>query len=512
PDELTEDELSGGHDVLVVPGRARPGTAGAAATETSWLLAATAQRLASGQARLWCVTQGVRQGADEAALAHASAWGVGRIIGGEHPEIWGGVVDVGDSPEDVPALLDVLRTVRGEDVVAIHDGEPLVPRLLALDGEPSGRLRGCQPDGTYLVTGGLGVLGLRVAQWLADRGARRIVLAGRHGLPPRDTWDTETDPETVARLEAVRSLERLGVTVVAVAVDIADHDEAARLLSPAALGLPPFRGVVHAAGVLDNRALRTLDEESLRTVLRPKVDGGLTLHRLFPPGSVDFFALFSSSGYLLGLPGQASYAAANAFLDALAAHRRAAGDRGATSFGWTSWRGLGMSTSSAIIDVELAARGTADIALADAFAAWEVVEQHDLGYAAVLRTVPLGPGDLRLPVLSALPEDTTPDSGEQEQDEPWAGLTGPELVAVLTGEIRAQVSAETQLPAAEVDPRRPLVEMGLDSVMTVRIRRGLERRFGLQLPSTLFWDRPTVEAVVELLAERLTPAELEQAA
>jgi 6-methylsalicylic acid synthase len=513
PDELTEDELAGGHDVLVVPGRARPGTTASAAAETSWLLAATAQRLASGQARLWCVTQGVRRGADEAALAHASAWGVGRIIGGEHPEVWGGVVDVGDSPEDVPALLEVLRTVRGEDVVAIHDGEPLVPRLLPLEGEASGRLRGCQPDGTYLVTGGLGVLGLRVAQWLADRGARRIVLAGRTALPPRDTWDTATDPATVTRLDAVRSLERLGVTVVSVAVDIADHDEAARLLSPAALGLPPFRGVVHAAGVLDNQALRTLDEESLRTVLRPKVDGGLTLHKLFPPGSVDFFALFSSSGYLLGLPGQASYAAANAFLDALAAHRRAAGDRGTTSFGWTSWRGLGMSTSSAIIDVELAARGTADIALADAFAAWELVEQHDLGYAAVLRTVPLGPGDLRLPVLSALPEDTPQDSGgEAEQEQPWAGLTGPELVAVLTAEIRDQVSAETQLPAAEVDPRRPLVEMGLDSVMTVRIRRGLERRFGLQLPSTLFWDRPTVEAVVELLAERLTPAELEQAA
>ncbi|MEV7097669.1 type I polyketide synthase [Amycolatopsis sp. NPDC051045] len=512
PDELTEDELTGEYDILVVPGRARPATVASAAAEASWLLSATAQRLASTQARLWCVTQGVRSGADEAALAHASTWGVGRIVGGEHPEIWGGVVDVGDSPEDVPALLDVLTTARGEDVVAIRDGEPLVPRLLPLEGEPAGRARGCQPDGTYLVTGGLGVLGLRVAQWLADRGARRIVLAGRQGLPPRDTWDTVTDPEAKAKLDAVRSLERLGVTVVPVAVDIADHAEAARLLAPAALGLPPVRGVVHAAGVLDNRELRTLDEESLRTVLRPKVDGGLTLHRLYPPGSVDFFALFSSSGYLLGLPGQASYAAANAFLDALAAHRRAAGDTGTTSFGWTSWRGLGMSTSSEIIDVELAARGTADIAPADAFAAWELIERHDLGYAAVLRTVPLGPGDRRLPLLSALPEDTTGQDGEPEHDEPWAGLTGAELTAVLTAEIRDQVSAETKLPAAEVDPRRPLVEMGLDSVMTVRIRRGLERRFGLQLPSTLFWDRPTVEAVAELLAERLDPAELEQAA
>ncbi|MEV4054565.1 type I polyketide synthase [Amycolatopsis sp. NPDC049688] len=512
PEELTDDELTGEHDVLVVPGRARPATVASAAAEASWLLSATAQRLASTQARLWCVTQGVRSAVDAAALAHASAWGVGRIVGGEHPEIWGGVVDVGNSPEDVPALLDVLTTARGEDVVAIRDGEALVPRLLPLDGEPSGRARGCQPDGTYLVTGGLGVLGLRVAQWLADRGARRIVLAGRHGLPPRDTWDSVTDPAEKAKLDAVRSLERLGVTVVPVAVDIADHDEAARLLAPAALGLPPVRGVVHAAGVLDNRELRTLDEESLRTVLRPKVDGGLTLHRLYPPGSVDFFALFSSSGYLLGLPGQASYAAANAFLDALAAHRRAAGDTGTTSFGWTSWRGLGMSTSSEIIDVELAARGTADIAPADAFAAWELIERHELGYAAVLRSVPLGPGDRQLPLLSALPEETGGQDGEAEHDEPWAGLTGPELTAVLTAEIRDQVSAETKLPADEVDPRRPLVEMGLDSVMTVRIRRGLERRFGLQLPSTLFWDRPTVEAVAELLTERLDPAELEQAA
>ncbi len=517
PGELVAADLTDEHDVLVVPGRSRLATAGAATADASWLLTATAQRLADGTAsapaRLWCVTQGVRHAADDAALAHGSVWGVGRIIGGEHPDIWGGVIDVGGSPEDVPALLDVLTTVRGEDVVAISDGEVLVPRLLRLDGEPEEAAgpRGCRPDGTYLVTGGLGGLGLRVAQWLADRGARRIVLAGRTGLPPRDTWDAVTDEETVARLDAVRALERLGVTVVPVAVDVADHDEAARLLSPAALGLPPFLGVVHAAGVLDNRTLRTVDEQSLRTVLRPKVDGALTLHRLFPPGSLDFFALFSSSGYLLGLPGQTSYAAANAVLDTLAAHRRAAGDRGTTSFGWTSWRGLGMSTSSEVIDMELAARGTADIGVTDAFAAWDLVERHGLGSAAVLRTVPLAPGERRPPVLTALPEDTA-KAETAEQDRPWDGLTGPELLAALSDEIRGQVAAETKLAVADVDPRRPLVEMGLDSVMTVRIRRGLERRFGLQLPATLFWDRPTVDAVVELLADRIAPEEWEQAA
>lgn len=270
---------------------------------------------------------------------------------------------------------------------------------------------------------------------------------------------------------------------------------------------------MHAAGVLDNRTLRTLDETSLRMVLRPKVDGALTLHALYPPGSVDFFVLFSSSGYLLGLPGQASYAAGNAFLDALAAHRRAAGDRGATAFGWTSWRGLGMSTSSEVIDIELAARGTADIGVTDAFGAWELAERYDLGYAAVLRTIPLEPGERRLPLLSELPADTPAGDAVAERTEPWAGLSGAELLDVLAEEIGTQVAAETKLALAEVDPRRPLIEMGLDSVMTVRIRRGLERRFGLQLPATLFWDRPTIVAVAELLAERLAPGEdLEQAA
>ncbi len=513
PDDLRETELTNDHTVLVVPPLGVPGGVGEAAARASWLLARTAQRLAStglvstglvSPARLWCVTQGVRESVDERALGHSSLWGLGRIIGGEHPELWGGIVDIGQSPESVPGLIEVLRTVRGEDVVVVRDGEPVVPRLHQLDGEPVRSPMRCQPDGTYLITGGLGALGLEVAHWLADRGMRRIVLAGRRALPPRDVWDDLTDPAKQAQVESIRSLERLGVTVVTVAVDIADAEVTAKLLSPAALGLPPIRGVVHAAGVLDNRTLSTLDEESLRTVLRPKVNGALVLHNLFPPGSVDFFVLFSSCGQLLGLPGQASYAAGNAFLDALAAHRRAAGDTATMSFGWTSWRGLGMSTSSAAIDVELAARGTANVSPAEAFGAWELTERYDLDYAAVLRTIPQEPGERRPPLLSALPTDSPTEEAVAElAASSWIGLEGPELREFLTEEIRRQVAAETKLAVAEVDRRRPLVEMGIDSVMTARIRRGLERRFRLPLPATLFWDRPTIDAVASLLAKHL---------
>ncbi|MFC5183320.1 type I polyketide synthase [Actinomadura harenae] len=509
PEDLRDAELAGGHTVVVVPPLGPSSDTDEAAVGAAWLLARTARRLAdsglAAPARLWCATQGVRESDEERSLGHSALWGLGRIIGGEHPEFWGGVVDIGGSPRDVPALVDIVASPPGDDVVVVRDGEPSVARLRLLEGDPVRPPLTCRPDGTYLITGGLGTLGLEVARWLADRGARRLVLVGRRSLPPRDTWQDLTEPAEAARVDAILEMERLGVTVATVALDIADAEAARKLLSPAALGLPPIRGVVHAAGVLDDRTLRSLDEESLRTVMRPKVKGALVLHELFPPGTLDHFVLFSSCGQLLGLPGQAAYAAGNAFLDALAAHRRAAGDTATTSFGWTSWRGLGMSTSSAVIDAELAARGTSDISATEAFSAWWLAGRHALSYAAVLRTIPLGPGDRRPPLLSELDDAPPEPSGTAADASPWEGLDPDALHDFLVEEVRRQVAEETRLSVDDVDADRPVAEMGVDSVMTVRIRRGIERRFRVPLPATLFWDRPTVEAVARLLAELLGP-------
>jgi 6-methylsalicylic acid synthase len=505
PEALPEGVLGREHTLLVVPAA---GASGDAAAEGAWLLARTAQRVAATgetkSARVWCLTEGVRESADAESLGHSSVWGVGRVIGGEHPDLWGGTVDIGQSEEDIQGLVDVLRTIRGEDVVVVRDGAAEVARLRRIEGQPTRQRLEGRPHATYLVTGGLGTLGLEIAHWLADRGARRIVLAGRRGLPPRARWAELTDEAEIAAVDSVVALERLGVTVFPVAVDVSDAGDVAAKLSPDALGLPPFRGVVHAAGVLDDRTLGRLDEASLRHVMRPKTEGALNLHRLFPPGSLDFFVLFSSCGQLLGLPGQASYAAGNAFLDGLAAHRRAAGDTGAASYAWTSWRGLGMSTSTAVIDAELAARGTADISATEAFGAWDLATRHDLGYAVMLRTLPAEPGVRKLALLSELPEEAAAGATAADLvDIPWAGLTGAELTTAVTDEIRKQVATETGLTPSEVDTRRPLIEMGLDSVMTVRIRRGLERRFRFPLPATLFWDRPTIDAVASLLTERM---------
>ncbi|MEU1176827.1 beta-ketoacyl synthase N-terminal-like domain-containing protein [Streptomyces sp. NPDC005820] len=519
--------LSPGTAVIVVPGGTpEVGDVPVAATEGAWLMTQAVRRLASTapslRLSLWCVTRGVREARTPNALADAPLWGLGRVVGGEHPELWGGVLDLPEqpTPETWTALAEAVRALPGEDVIALpggavnappgtHASPPRgsgaeVPRLVPVEREPVRPALACRPDGTYLITGGLGVLGLEVAAWLAGRGARRLVLASRHGLPPRQSWAAQTDPRVLRRIDAVRALESLGVGVHVVAVDVGDPAALASALAPEALDLPPIRGVVHAAGVLDDRLVSAVDEESLARVMRPKVEGALALHQLFPPGSVDFFTLFSSCGQLLGITGQGSYASGNAFLDALAAHRAAQGDAGTVSIAWTSWRGLGMSTSSQVIDAELAARGTADISAAEAFRSWEFISRHAAPYFVVLRGNRAEAPLVRVPLLEELAA-RTPDSASEEGTQPaWASLPPQELVALVEAEVRESVAAELKWSPSELDARRPLMEMGLDSVMALVIRRRLEKRFRLALPTTLLWDHPTMAAIAGYLAERLT--------
>ncbi|MFC5059914.1 type I polyketide synthase [Saccharothrix xinjiangensis] len=483
-------------DVLVLPA-AEPGTTVPdAAASAVWLATRTAQRLAEqdGPARLWLLTAGAREAADGPAAAQSALWGLGRVIAVEHEELWGGTVDLpAREPErEAGALLALLRSGGGEDVVAVRGGACSAARVAPVDREPTGAPLTCAPDATYLVTGGLGALGAEVARWLAGRGARRIVLAGRRGLPARSTWDGPLEAGERLAVDRVRELEALGVTVRVVAVDIADAVAAA--FDPDALGLPPVRGVVHAAGVLDNRMVRSVDEASVRAVLRPKVDGAWVLHELFPEGTLDFLVLFSSCGHLLGMPGQATYGAANAFLDGLAALRA-----DTTSLGWTSWRGRGMAVDDAV-DRELAARGVGDIPPAVAFEVWDLLSRTGPGHYPVLAAA--GTGSVAVPVLAEL----TAPKPEAEPDESFGGLSEDELRERLLVEVGSQIAGEMRMAASALDPRRSLVEQGLDSVMTIVVRRRLEQRFGHKLPSTLLWHRPSVTAIADHLVEALSPA------
>lgn len=518
--DLGADLLSTASAIVVAPSLIREGEDLENATErATWTLIRTTQRIAELVAiardtlappRIWCLTRGVRDASDEASVAHGPLWGVSRIIAGEHPELWGGVIDVdGIGTGTAERLIGLLRDRAGdEDVISMTGERTAVARLTTIQRPSDGPGLQCRPTGTYLITGGLGALGLEVARHLADRGARRILLAGRRGLPPRAEWDRVEDARVRNQIQSVLALEALGVTVGVVTVDITDAASVAEALDTTAHGLPPIRGVVHAAGVVNDALVDKVDRDGLREVLGPKVNGTLVLHRQFPPGTLDFLVLFSSCGQFARLTGQTNYAAGNSFLDALAVHRNAGGHAETTSIGWTSWRGLGMSEEIGATMFEANARGLEAVTPAEAFRAWAFADRFHTPYQAILRVLPLPAHTPRLPMFRDL------DAIDANLDEVDAasGFTvdwsSPDAAHErVTGDVREQVAAELNLAPEDIDLRRPLVELGVDSVMTVGLRVRLSRRYGLDLPPTILWAKPTVGALSAHVLESLRPDE-----
>lgn len=315
-------------------------------------------------------------------------------------------------------------------------------------------------------------------------------------MPPRAEW---TDDDR--RVVAVRALEAAGVTVTTLAADVADPADTTAALNR--LNLPPIRGVVHAAGTVHSAMTHRLGAAETHAVLRPKVAGARVLHELFPPGSTDFFVLFSSAGPLLGLPGQAAYAAANSYLDALAAHRRLAGHTESVSIAWTSWRGMGMATAANATDMELAARGTADIDPDAALRAFDrIVADPTSALVTVLSLVRGHTG----PRPALLAELAGTDSAQPAEVPDWVGLTGGELADYLLGEVRERVAVVLGVRASSIGVHRPLTEAGVDSLLAAAVRVALERDLGLALPATLLWNHPTVADIAGFLAGVLESA------
>ncbi|MGI8306431.1 type I polyketide synthase [Saccharopolyspora hattusasensis] len=496
---------AGPRPAVIVPAS----TAGNGPVEAAQQSITTALKVLSGLktanvpgARLWFLTDGVRDSGAESAPAQLPLWGLGRVLEGEHPELWGGVLDVrqqhgGAAAPDVALALSAKP---GESVLAHHAKSWTVPRLVPF--EPESRRDDdlvCRPDASYLVTGGLGALGVATARWLVGRGARRLVLITRTPLPPRSRWDEAWDKTTEERVRAVRALEALGAVVRVVACDIADVAAVSSALSVDALGFPEIHGVVHAAGVLDSRMAVDVDGESVRTVLSPKARGAWVLHELFPPGTLDFFALFSSCGQLLGLPGQATYAAANSFLDGLAQLRRAKGCQGTTSWAWTSWQGMGMGDNR-YVDAELAAQGIGTLTTDEAFAAWQGSARRAGAYVAVLPVVPTGDPSIRRAVLSELSTEADGAAPTRSDEQLLMATVSPEerRRAVLAF-VRKQVGTELGMAAEEIAPDTPFGDYGMDSVMSTALARRLGTALERRLPPSLLITCPTINDVIEYL-------------
>lgn len=442
------------------------------------------------KARLWVLTRNVHEGTD---IEQAPLWGLSRVAAAEHPQLWGGVLDLFEELSEPHLPVPALSSLTGHGVVVVRDGIAYTARLAS--APCVGESMHCSPGGTYLITGGTGALGRQMAHRLVDLGARRLVLVSRSGMPDRTVADAPTNPGLV---QTVRSLEERGVFVRVAAIDIGAAGAAAAL-QHALRDLPPVLGVVHAAGIETGALLTDTTLAQVDASMHAKVTGARVLDEVFPPGTLNWMLLFSSCGYLTGFPGQGAYACGNAFLDAFARQRRNLGDR-TISVAWTAWRGLGMGSTSEYVAAQLESMGMETISADDAMWALDLAMRDDQANTVVLPVTPLAASVAMLADIAPAESDVV-----ESQDPVQAGL--PEDPAEASDWVAERVSAaiagQLGLPDDGVDPHLPLIEMGVDSIMTVAVRRRLEKQIGLALSPTLLWEHPTAAAVTKKILELL---------
>ncbi|MFF0117613.1 SDR family NAD(P)-dependent oxidoreductase, partial [Streptomyces prasinus] len=453
-------------------------------------------------APLWCATTGAvaAHRADRITdPAAARVWGLGRVAALEHPERWGGLIDLPADPEP-RALARLAAVLTGaEDQVAVRTEGVYVRRLLhapsAATGDPAPR--SAAPE-TVLITGGTGALGAETARMLARRGTRKLVLCSRRG------------EEAPGVAELVAELAALGATATVVACDVADREALAALLAE-----HPVTGVVHAAGLDPVLPLDATSVPELADGLRAKAHGAEHLDALLP--DAELFVLFSSIAGIWGSGGQGAYAAANAHLDALATARRAAG-RAGTAVSWGSWAEAGMAARDGA-DEYLRRRGLRPMAAALCIAALERAIDSDDACPTVAdvdwaRFTPAFTSRRPSPLLAALPEavDALAEGADGDEGRPGAsgdsaasavrsllaGVPESEWVRTLVDLVRRETATVLGYPEP-VEAERPFKDLGVDSLTALQVRKRVADAVGLPLPATLVFDHPTPTAVARHL-------------
>ncbi|MFI1801745.1 type I polyketide synthase, partial [Streptomyces sp. NPDC020379] len=482
-----------------------------------------------GRSRLVFVTRGavaVRPGDGGADPACAAVWGLVRAAQSENPDRFV-LLDLDAQEASFAALPQVLGG--DEPQLAVRAGRPSAPRLARVRAAVAGPRAGGDEvvtapvwaqDGTVLVTGATGVLGSLVARHLVtEHGVRHLLLTSRRGLA------------AAGAAELVDELTALGASVRLAACDAADRSALAELLAGVPAG-HPLTGVVHAAGVLDDGVLASMTPERVDTVLRPKVDAAVNLHELTRDLPLSAFVLFSSAAGVFGAGGQANYAAANTFLDALAQLRRAEG-LPAVSLAWGLWaersamtgnmededvKRLNRSGVAALTSEEGLA--LLDLAVAEAAADGDgpsdpllVPMRLDLAalraQAASVGTPPLLRGLVRVPARRAAEAAAAlggGDAGQVPLGQRLAGMTAAEQDRVLTELVRTHTATVLGHDSPDmIEEEHAFLELGITSLTAVEIRNRLNHVTGLTLPATLLFDHTTSAALAAYLRTQLLP-------
>ncbi|MGW2635335.1 SDR family NAD(P)-dependent oxidoreductase [Streptomyces sp. NPDC001348] len=440
-----------------------------------------ADRHAEHRPRLWLVTVRARSAApgEPGKPELACLRGLVRTLALEEPALRATLVDIDDQFDHVDDLVQELLGNSPEDEVVWRAGTRKVARLAPADcAEQQYEAPFVRRSGSYIVTGGLTGLGLATARRLAEQGAGRLVLCGRR-------------PATPEAEEVITGLRELGTSVAVVRGDIADPDVAPRLVRAAVGEGHPLRGVAHCAGVLHDRMITDLDSDDIHTVLRPKVTGALRLEAAVDSHDLDWWVFYSSAAALLGSPGQSAYAAANAWLDAIAQRRRAEG-RPATSIAWGPWRDAGAAPANPALALE-------SLTVTEGLDALQTLVVHHHTHTGVLhldgrRVLEAFPSLADIPFFSdsLRAHDTTADD--------WPGPGALETLGEnAADEIRERLAERTAaimgFRVPDLDDAVPLPALGLDSLMAVRIRNAVLQDFAVELSPDLMLRGATLTEV-----------------
>ncbi|HZO70840.1 MAG TPA: type I polyketide synthase [Ktedonobacteraceae bacterium] len=463
------------------------------------LIQALAMVKREANTRLWLVTKGVH--AIEAqdgitALAQAPLWGLGRVIVYEHQNLHCTLIDLDAAPpeEQSRALFKEICSDDEADEVALRGERRYVARLARYTLSPRSGQEATlfHADATYLITGGLGGVGLRTAQWMIEQGARHLVLMGRH--------------EAIGEAEAMlQTLRQRGAIVSVMLVDVSQKAQLAEALTRIRREMPPLRGVFHSAVVLDDSILLQLNRARFLQVMLPKVEGAWNLHCLTREDPLDYFVLFSSAASLIGSPGQGNYAAANAFLDILAHYRRQRGYP-ALCINWGRWDEVGQAMKEKRGE-RLDIRGFTSIKPKEGLAVLASLLGQECPQVGVM-AFHLGKWSQFYPQLirSSLFVQLLEETGAEDGNEDGRGLLTRETLTELDDEQRQwmlsrylgqQIARVLGHTSAKLDPQQQLNRLGIDSLTCVELKNRIGSDLNVFVPVTTFLQGITFEQLTQ---------------
>jgi acyl transferase domain-containing protein len=460
---------------------------------------ALVRRAFSPVPRLWLVTADAAGPGGQAGFAQGALWGLGAVASQEHPELACTVVDIGEAGAgELRSLASLVCAGPNEGRVVLRGSECLVARYQHCR-ETAVASPALTADGTYLITGGTGGIGPLVAGWMVERGARNIALVARR-------------PASAETRAAFEHLQAAGANVHFIAADIAEPAQVATAVAQVREALPPLRGICHLAATSEATLLRDCNEAQFRRVLSAKMAGAWNLHMATRDQPLDFFVLFSSLAAVVSQPGLASYAAGNAFLDALAGYRRAQG-LPALSLEFGPWANLGLARaersesgvrayerlgiSSLTPEMALDGLGRAMAGAATSLmlapVAWErfAGAMGDDAWAQPF-------SDLTAPVQQKVQAAAEPMLGER-----LLALASRQRRAALETFLREQLARIIKMPASRIDIQTPMGALGMDSLMGLEFVRRLASATSVRLPATAVFNYPTIQLLSAEIAHRM---------